>query len=226
MGRSAEPDVLIKYGDGIRSVAAERLVSRRKVESNIKKASAQIHCAGFPGYIFLDITRYMDPEAQYFEHWRHGHDAVRSRLNAFARMPVVTNRRNHLVHGVLLRASFPLVSPGFVFGTSEVWVAVDTPGGNSDGHIDLTRTLLTRAPGGSGVQRGGHGDPGGACDRPGRALRCRKDFAVAAAEPPGQSSLRRDLLPWTSPMSAFRVVGSTPCRWPYRQWLWPCPPWP
>jgi hypothetical protein len=143
----AEPDVLIKFGGGVRSIAAKRLSSRRQVESNVKKASAQILHAGYPGYIFLEITRYIDPEVRFTEHWRDSGWAVGIRMNAFARKPVVINRRNELVAGAFLRAAFPHVSPGFVYGTSEHWMGVAVMGGAKDEHIKLTRVLLSGARG-------------------------------------------------------------------------------
>jgi hypothetical protein len=139
----AEPDLLLKFGGGIRSIAAKRLSSRKQVDSNIKKASAQILQAGYPGYIFLEITRYIDPEVQFTEHWLDEGEAVRSRMDAVASKPALFHRRNELVEGAFLRAAFPLISPGFVYGTSEHWTGVAVRNGAKEEHIKLAHVLLS-----------------------------------------------------------------------------------
>jgi hypothetical protein len=138
----AEPDVLIRFGDGVRSVAAKRLTSRKQINSNAKRASDQILKVGYPGYIFLEVTRYLDPEFQFMEHWRHQGEPVRRRLNAIARKPELIRRRNDCVEGVFIRAAFPLISPGFVYGTSEHWAGVAVNGGDKQEHMRLTRILM------------------------------------------------------------------------------------
>lgn len=144
----AEPDVLIQIMPGvIRSVAAKRISSRKRVHENIRGASSQIARAGYPGYIFLDISRYIDPDLAYVEHWRTAGHAVEIRMDAFARRPEVVNRRNALVSGVLLRSAYPLISPGFTFGTSERWYAAGVGGGSRDEHMRVLGTVLSGAQG-------------------------------------------------------------------------------
>lgn len=140
-----EPDVLIKYGGGIRSIAAKRVNSRRKVLPNIKKAARQIAAEGYPGYIFLDLTRFLDQRAVHICHWRDRSDPVQTALNRFAREPAVTRPNNTLVQGVFLHVSYPLISPGFTFGTFETWMGVAVQGGDHSEHMDLARTLLDGA---------------------------------------------------------------------------------
>lgn len=142
-----DPDVLIEFRNGVRSIAAKRLLSRRKVEANIKDASAQIEREGYPGYIFLDLTRYIDPDVRYFAHWRQNDDAMARRMQAFADNPGVRHRWSTLVQGAFVRASYPLISPGFVYGTAEQWIGVGLVGGDREEHIELTTLLLLGAKG-------------------------------------------------------------------------------
>jgi hypothetical protein len=120
----AEPDVLINLDGTVRSVAAKRLASRKQLRSNIKSATDQIDRAGYPGYIFLDVTRYINPDLHYIEHWRDEGRTVLPRLRAFASNPHVTNPGSPLVHAAFVRSVFPLISPGFEYGTSERWQGI------------------------------------------------------------------------------------------------------
>lgn len=138
----AEPDVLIKVGGEVRALAVKRIWSRNKATENIASASRQILKNGYPGYIVLDITRYLNPDLHFIEHWRHLGEAQELRMNSFARKPIVTQRRNRLVEGVFLRSAFPLISPGPAFGTYERWVGAAVSGGNRDEHMTLLLALL------------------------------------------------------------------------------------
>lgn len=144
----AEPDILIQLNGEVRSIAAKRLSSRKRLKSNIKKAADQISTAGYPGYIFLEATRLIDPDVHFIEHWRDRGRAVGTRLNGLAHMPISINRRNEGVQGVVLRAAFPLVSPGFEYGTSERWVGVGVHKGPMRvSNIELMDVLLSGARG-------------------------------------------------------------------------------
>jgi hypothetical protein len=136
-----EPDVLFQFGDAIRSVAAKRLISRRNADRNIKKAADQILSAGHPGYIFVDITRLLDPASQFMQHWRYESETLAVALEAFCGNPVVTSRRNPLVQGAFVRVSYPMVSPGFVFGTAETVAAVAVREADTTEHGRVARLL-------------------------------------------------------------------------------------
>ena len=137
----AEPDLLVRMGGEIRAIAAKRLTSRRQLQRNIKKASAQIAGAGYQGYIFLELTRYIDPEVRFIEHWRDESRPVGIRLDRVARMPALVDRRNESVQGAFLRAAFPRIFPGYEYGTFEHLTAVAVSGGNKEEHVELTRAL-------------------------------------------------------------------------------------
>jgi hypothetical protein len=139
----AEPDVLVEVRGDVRSIAAKRLLSKKKVESNIKKASDQIAGAGYPGYIVLDLTRYIDPEMQFMEHAEQDGQAIALRVNAFTRRSAVTNPRNPLVAGVFARTAYPLISPGFRYGTSEKWFGIGINTEYREEHIYLLHAILS-----------------------------------------------------------------------------------
>lgn len=139
----AEPDLLIDFRGHVRSIAVKRLSSRKNVGKNISKASAQIKNACYPGYVFLDITKYMDPEMLFVTHWRNEGRAVQARLQGFAEKPEVANRRNELVRGVFLRAAFPHISPGFVYGTAESWTGVNVSADEDQETLQFLNVFVT-----------------------------------------------------------------------------------
>lgn len=139
----AEPDILIKVKGEVRSVAAKRVWSRRKFDANISRASAQIAREGYPGYVVLDLTKYVDPSTEYIEHWRDEGGEVMRRLRAVAKSPSVRVRRNSLVQGVFLRAAYPQISPEFEYGTAEHWVAATVEGGDEQEHRLLCHMLTS-----------------------------------------------------------------------------------
>jgi hypothetical protein len=137
----AEPDVLLKLDAGIRSVAVKRIGSRKKLKRRIKEASEQIEASGYSGYIMLDVTKYLNPDQRFVAHWRNEAEVIEPRLQALASSPTVTQRHSPFVQGVFLRAAFPLISPGFQYGTLERWLGVAVKGGNKKEHIGLLHRL-------------------------------------------------------------------------------------
>jgi hypothetical protein len=122
--RLFEPDLILTVQGEEVSVAAKRLSSRRKVGDNIDKAARQILKAERPGFIFLDVTRILDPTYSVVTHWRHADQTVGSPLMHFVEREyalTLRRRRNEYVRGVVLRASLPHVSKGFQYGTHESW---------------------------------------------------------------------------------------------------------
>jgi hypothetical protein len=141
-----EPDVLIEYQGSIRSIAAKRVFSRTQLKSNIKSAAKQIDKHQRPGYIFLEVTRYLNPDMYFIEHWRRAGETIEPRMHALARNPEVTSLRSQLVHAVFMRSAFPLISPGFEYGTAEQWEAVGLLPEARDDNMRLLHVL------GSGIR--------------------------------------------------------------------------
>jgi hypothetical protein len=139
----AEPDVLIEYRGKVRAIAAKRVSSRTKLKSNIKSATDQIDRAGYPGYVFLELTRYINPDMQFVEHWRDEGKTVEPRMIALSRNQNVTNPRSPLVTAVFIRSAFPLISPGFVYGTCERWHAIGVQPAARDENMRLLHVLLS-----------------------------------------------------------------------------------
>lgn len=121
----AEPDVLVEYRGSTRAIAAKRIYGRNQLEKNVRSATYQIAREGYPGFVFLDVTRYINPDMKYTEHWRDEHATVGSRMNALTKLQLITTRRSPLVEGVFLRAAFPHIAQGFEFGTAESWSGIN-----------------------------------------------------------------------------------------------------
>jgi hypothetical protein len=139
--RLAEPDVLCTTPRGVRALAAKRLSSRRRVHENVSKATDQISRAGKPGFIFLDVTRLIEPRYEFMMHWKRGDGFLAGKLLAFERSEfraVFARSRGEFVRGIVLRVVFPLLSEGLRLGTSETWHAVGVPG---DDGIELNAFL-------------------------------------------------------------------------------------
>jgi hypothetical protein len=139
----AEPDVLIDFKGTVRSIAAKRVSSRTKLKSNIKSATEQIDRAGYPGYVFLEVTRYINPDMHFTEHWRDEGKTIEPRMMALGHNPDVTNQRSPLVAAIFIRSAFPLISPGFVYGTCERWQGIGVQEGTKDENMLLLHLLLS-----------------------------------------------------------------------------------
>lgn len=139
----AEPDILLDVGGEIRSVAVKRIWSREALARNVDHASRQIRRSGHPGYIVLEVTRYVNPDMHWVAHWRVADETISPRLAALATDPAVGRRRNRFVRGVFLRVAFPHVSRGFEYGTLERWIGVGIEGGNREEHLLLLHALLS-----------------------------------------------------------------------------------
>ncbi len=139
----AEPDVLIQLPNGIRSVAVKRLWSRNKLEDNLRSASKQIAKSGYPGYVVLEITRYLNPDLYFIDHERFEGRQIQPRTDHVVRDLVAIPRHNELVEGVFLRSAFPLISRGLKFGTAERWTGVPVKGGDKEAHRKLLFSLMS-----------------------------------------------------------------------------------
>jgi hypothetical protein len=139
----AEPDILIEFNGSVRSIAAKRLSSRKQLKSNIKSAQEQIERAAYPGYIFLEVTKYINPDMHFVEHWRDEGKTVEPRLHALGHKPEVVNIQSSLVAAVFMRAAFPHISPGFEYGTSERWHAIGMQSDARDENMLLLHVLLS-----------------------------------------------------------------------------------
>lgn len=122
----AEPDVLCTTARGIRAVAAKRLSSRKRVRENVSRAARQISGCGYPGFVFLDVTRLLEPRYEFIMHWRRSEDFLTGKLLAFERREYAhaLAPKSDLVRGIVLRTAFPLLAEGLRLGTHETWHAV------------------------------------------------------------------------------------------------------
>lgn len=139
----AEPDVLIQNNGEVRAIAAKRIFSRNKLKSNVKGATEQIERAGYTGYIFLEVTKYINPDLLYVDHWRIGGRVIEPKMTGLSRNSEIAQARSPLVNAVVLRSAFPFISPGFVFGTSERWNVVGTQPQAKDENMLLLHTLFS-----------------------------------------------------------------------------------
>ena len=137
----AEPDVLIHYNGSVRAIAAKRVYSRNKLKENVKNATDQIKRAGLTGYIFLEVTRYINPDMLHIEHWRRAGTVVEPRMHALATSPDIIPAEHGLVNAVFIRAAFPLISPAFEYGTCERWNVVGLRGELRDENMLLLHVL-------------------------------------------------------------------------------------
>lgn len=122
-----EPDIVFQHNGSTRSIAAKRLSSPKQIESNIKKAAQQVKRAGLPGFIFLDVTRILDPACLIVTHWRKAHQTVGGHVLHFANTgyrETLRKKQNEQVLGIVLHTVFPHISRGFRYGTYETWWAV------------------------------------------------------------------------------------------------------
>jgi hypothetical protein len=143
--RLGEPDIILDVQASQWCIAAKRLSSSKRVRHNVDKAARQIFDAGRPGFVFLDVTRILDPTYVACTHWRGAHQTVGGRLLHFANTKhkeTLTTRRNEYVRGVVLRAAFPHVSEGLSYGTYETWKAVPVSGVEGSEVNSLLRELL------------------------------------------------------------------------------------
>jgi len=139
----AEPDVLINFRGHIRSIAAKRISSRKQLNSNIKSAAAQIHRSAYRGYIFLEVTKHINPDMHFAEHWRDDGKTVQTRMTGLAKNPYVTTPRGPHVGAVFIRSAFPMISPNFRYGTSERWQAVGLELAQRDENVLLLHFRLS-----------------------------------------------------------------------------------
>ncbi|MFN2397218.1 MAG: hypothetical protein ABR543_01030 [Gemmatimonadaceae bacterium] len=126
-----EPDIVLRLNNSTRSIAAKRLLSPKKVEENVKKATKQIEKAGHPGFIFLDVTRILDPGCLIVTHWTRADQTVGGHLLCFINTEHredLVRKRGEYVRGIVLHSAFPHVSPNFQYGTYETWWGVPVEG--------------------------------------------------------------------------------------------------
>jgi hypothetical protein len=139
----AEPDILIRLPTGIRSVAVKRLWSRNKLDDNLRSASKQIRKSGNPGYIVVEVTRYLNPDLYFIDHQRFEGRQIEPRMDSIARDVMAMPKHNEFVQGGFLRSAFPLISRGFEFGTAERWTGVAVEGGDEEEHRKLLFSLMS-----------------------------------------------------------------------------------
>ncbi|MHB1194822.1 MAG: hypothetical protein ACYC6F_17485 [Longimicrobiales bacterium] len=139
----AEPDILVRLPTGTRSVAVKRLWSRKKLQRNLRVASKQIANSGHPGYIVIEVTRYLNPDMCFIDHERFEGQQIDPRMDRIAQGVRGMPRHNELVRGVFLRSAFPLISLGLKFGTAERWTGVAVEGGDKEEHRKLLSSLMS-----------------------------------------------------------------------------------
>lgn len=94
----------------------------------LQNKSASAHTLGF---VFLDVTRLLEPRYAFIMHWRQSHGFVTAKMLAFAHTEyagVFDMPNDGVVRGVVLRVAFPFLSQGLRLGTHETWHAVAVPG--------------------------------------------------------------------------------------------------
>ncbi|HEX5075687.1 MAG TPA: hypothetical protein VFW03_20920 [Gemmatimonadaceae bacterium] len=77
------------------------------------------------GFVFLEITRILDPNYELVLDWRRADQTVGGHVLHFINTEhraALRRRRNEYLRGVVLRAAFPLYSSRFRFGTYQsIW---------------------------------------------------------------------------------------------------------
>jgi hypothetical protein len=127
----AEPDLLVSLKSGPIALAAKRLRSRNKIHKNIKKAADQIAGVGVRGFVVIDVSSILDPNAQAITHWRYADQQIGGAILCLVNREYpreFASISNGLVDGVILRAAVPMLSEGFRFGTYETWWPVQGVG--------------------------------------------------------------------------------------------------
>lgn len=121
-----EPDIVVDFADSEWAIAAKRLSSPKLAGANVSKAARQIRDSGHHGFVFLDVTRILEPKYEFVTHWRSVEAVIGGHLLAFVRdyAQALQKADNGVVRGVVLRAAFPHMSQGLRLGTSEHWWAV------------------------------------------------------------------------------------------------------
>lgn len=123
----SEPDIVVDFAGSKWAIAAKRLSSPKRVSANVSKAASQIKRSGHLGFVFLDVTRILEPKYEFVTHWRTVSSLFDKHLLAFVNndyAAALQKADNGRVRGIVLRTAFPHMSEGLRLGTSENWWAV------------------------------------------------------------------------------------------------------